>query len=101
MLWNFLSLEVDLSTPVLSISDQYLYLLKHLQGFLSTFLPVYVGVRVEALTTWSDRFLFMRWPNISLASFRNRVVIDLFSRGQFDSIIPRKGGLEGLWVLTR
>ena len=101
MLWNFLPLDVDLRTPVLSISGQYLHSLKHLQGFLSTFLPVFLGVRVEALTNWSDRFLFLHWPNISLASFRNRVVFDLFSRGQFDSIISLNGGLEGLWVLIR
>ena len=81
------------------IRGQYLQLLERLHG--SMFIPVKVWVWVEALTEWSDRFLFLRFPNINLASLRNRVVFDLFNSGQFVSIMSLSGGLEGLCVLTR
>ena len=74
---------MDVKSPEVLMRGQYLHFFERLHGFLSIFMRVGVSVRVDALTNWSDRFLFLRWPNISLASLRNRVVFDLFRNGQF------------------
>ena len=52
----------------MSNRGQYLQFLERLQECLSTFLSVVRFVFVDALTSWSDRFLFLLWPNMILAS---------------------------------
>ena len=56
---------------------------------------------VEALTNWSDRFLFLRRPNMILASSSGLVVLVLPRISQFFEIMSLSGGLFGLCVVTQ
>ena len=53
---------------------------------------------VEALTSWSDRFLFLRRPNMILVSSNGLVVLVLPWISQFLDIMSLSGGLFGLCV---
>ena len=49
---------------------QYLQVVHLLQGIHSTLLFLEVEVLVDALTNWSDKLLFHRWPETERASVR-------------------------------
>ena len=82
--------------PVLLSTGQYRQLLDRLHGFRSMFFSVRSSVLVDARTSWSDRFLFLRWPKINVASLNVLVVLDFSSNAQLVSIISLIGGFEGL-----
>ena len=71
ILWNFLPLVVEINVPLLFKIGQYRHVFVLLQ--MGGMMLVWV-VLVDALTSWSERFLLRLLPNVSLASARNRVV---------------------------
>ena len=70
--WNLRPVEEDTRVPDLLRIGQYLHVDLRLHSWLES--VCLVIVLVEALTRWSDRFLFRREPNTILASARKRVV---------------------------
>ena len=69
------------------INSQWRQFLGCWQGLRSELVEVWSPVLVDALTSWSERFVFLLRPKINLASFKNLVVLDLLSKDKLDSMI--------------
>ena len=95
MVWYLQPVVVDAIVP-----GQYRQFDVRLQSRLVSVIGVR-SILVEALTKWSDRFLFLREPNIILKFVRKRVVFDFSKRDQFDVTMSLSGGFLGLCVVTR
>ena len=52
-----LPVTVEVAVPVVSSRQQYQHDDGRLHGWSLMYYPLEVGVRVDALTSWSDRFL--------------------------------------------
>ena len=71
--------------PDLLSIGQFLHLIGLWHGLHIVLDKVLSIVLVEGCIKWSDRFLLRLKPKINFESSKDRVVLDLLSRGQFSS----------------
>ena len=98
---NFFPVVVEITVPEVFSRQQYRQDEGRLHGCLSTKDRFRMMVRVDAFTSWSDKFLFLRRPKISFASSRCLVVFVFWSKSQWFLMTDLMFGFCGLWVVMQ
>ena len=99
--FSFKLLVLQVKRPLVLSLGQYLHVVGRLHGRATTNFSSFCLVLVEALTSWSERFLFRRRPNTISVSRRDLEVLVLPRMSQLELIISLIGGFSGLWVVTQ